>query len=140
MSLFTLENIAIVLMFLHIILNKRINKSMLEICKYIVIVIITMSICCYIKETSVLISFFFTRHGKTLLKTISKIRIKPSRSMPDFTNIDILVILKATYYSFTSPFKYQIIEMQNRILTIYLEIIKHIKQIIGKNYNNRCYA
>lgn len=140
MSLFTLENIAIVLMFLHIILNKRINKSMLEICKYIVIVIITMSICCYIKETSVLISFFFTRYGKTLLKTISKIRIKPSRSMPDFTNIDILVILKATYYSFTSPFKYQIIEMQNRILTIYLEIIKHIKQIIGKNYNNRCYA
>lgn len=140
MYLFILENIVIACIFLYIILNKHINKSMLEICKYITIVIITMSICCYIKETSILISFFFTRYGKTLLKVVSKIKIKPSRSMPDFTNIDILVILKATYYSFTSPFKYQILEMQNRILTIYLEIIKHIKQITSNNYNNRSYA
>lgn len=132
MYLINIGNIISSIILMYFMFNKRINKSILKVLNIVIVIIIAMAISYYIKESSVLITFFLTRYGRSILKLMSKIKIKPSKSMPDFTNIDLVIIFKNAYYSLTSPFKFQIMEMQKRMLEIYLQIIRQIKQMFGK--------
>ncbi len=140
LDILAFENALAIIILVYVVTNNRINKSMLSICNLTIVIIIAMAICYYINETNVLISFCLTRYGKALLRMLSQIRLKPSKSMPDITSIDLVIIIKVSYYNlindFTMPIKSQILQMQNRMLEIYREIVRQIKQIVLKTNNN----
>ena len=139
--LFCLDNILALTLLGFILFDYHISKSISTIIGTIGIVGIAMAICYYTKESGVYVTILVARYGKPLLNLISKIRLTPSRSMPDLSNIDLFVILRATYYKFITmllaPISCYMISVRQKLITIYQEIALRMKNLfMSKQKNN----
>lgn len=139
--LLCLDNVlALVLLFL-ILCNYHISKSTSTIVGTLGIIGIAMAICSYTKESGLYVTIIATRYGKPLLNVVSKIRLTPSRSMPDLSSIDLFVILRVTYYKFVTmlcaPITCYMVDIRQKLIEIYQEIAVRMKNLfMTKTRNN----